>query len=104
MDQTTTLDDRVATEIRAELGRQNMSRAALARALGMTKFSLNRRLVGDVELTANEIEKIAEILDVSVWQLLQPKHEEMDRRHGPVFEAVATARKSRGGVPGQMEL
>lgn len=78
--QSVPLDELVAREVRAELGRQNKSKAELARGLGRTEWWIGRRLSAEVEFTLTELQSVAEFLDVHFSQFLQGKHEEMDRR------------------------
>lgn len=63
---TTTLQEHVAREVRAELGRQRMTQGALAAALGRSEAYTTRRLSGEVAFKLDELERIAEILRVPV--------------------------------------
>lgn len=63
----------VAREIRAELGRQQMSNRRLAELIGRSAMWIHRRLsTGDTELTFNDAQLIAGALGVPVRQLLIP--------------------------------
>lgn len=65
------LTQRVATEIRAELGRQQMSQTKLGELLGIHQTAVSKRLIGTrYSFTTAELERIAEILGVPVDQLL----------------------------------
>jgi transcriptional regulator with XRE-family HTH domain len=66
------LQDHVAAEIRAELGRRHQSQRHLARALGWTEVKLSRRLTGSVPWSIDDVELIASVLDVPRSQLLDP--------------------------------
>lgn len=66
------LQDHVAGEIRAELGRRHQTQRDLARALGWTEVRLGRRLNGQVPWSIEDVELIASILDVPRSQLLDP--------------------------------
>jgi transcriptional regulator with XRE-family HTH domain len=69
---TTSLQRRIASEIRAELARQRKSQADLARALGRSEAYTTRRL-GERDPVAwdtAELELIANYLDVPVSQFL----------------------------------
>ena len=59
-----------AANIRAELGRQDMSRAALARQLGVTEMWLSRRINAHTPITVDELAMIAAALDVTPVALL----------------------------------
>jgi transcriptional regulator with XRE-family HTH domain len=65
-----TLTERAAAEIRAELGRQNISRTELARRMGVERMWLYHRLSGSTLLRVDDIERIAAALGVPVAQLL----------------------------------
>lgn len=56
-------------EIRAEMARQDLPQAELARRLGWPLTTLHRRLRGSSPLAAEHLQQIAEALDVSVSQL-----------------------------------
>jgi transcriptional regulator with XRE-family HTH domain len=66
------LQDFVAGEVKAELGRQHQTQRDLARALGWTEIKLSRRLRGTVPWTLDEVEQVASVLDVPRSQLLDP--------------------------------
>lgn len=76
---TLDLDQLVTAAVRAELGWQRMSQSALAEALGETDNWVSRRLRDEVPITVKELSRIAAVLKVSVMDLMQKKHEEMDR-------------------------
>lgn len=63
---------RVAENIRAVMGRQDVTIAALADDIGLTRSTLSRRLspTGRAALTIDEIAEIARVLGVSVDELL----------------------------------
>jgi len=67
---TQTLQDRVAGEVRAELARQRMTQAAFAELLGRSDPYVTRRLSGEVAFNLTEVDRIAEVLQVPVQQLL----------------------------------
>lgn len=62
--------DRVAAEVRAELGRQRMSQEALAARIGISQQALSRRLLGQYPFNTSELAKAAEALKVPVGRLL----------------------------------
>lgn len=67
---TQSLNDRVAAEVRAELGRQQLSVNELARRLGMSQPYLSRRMTGAVPLDLQDLEAIATELGVTVESLI----------------------------------
>ncbi|MET8908352.1 helix-turn-helix transcriptional regulator [Micromonospora sp. NPDC004551] len=64
-----TLSEQVAREIRAEMGRQRMSAAKLARELGVSEAWTSRRLSGDQTIDLHDLERIADVLGVTVIEL-----------------------------------
>ena len=66
------LQDVIGPEVRAELGRQDISIEALAKALGWTDSRLRRRLKGQVPWAVEDVEAIASVLDVPRSQFLDP--------------------------------
>lgn len=67
---TTRPAERVAAEVRAELGRQRKSGSELAAALGMAQSTVSRRLLGEVPFDVDELHRIADYLGVPVSQFL----------------------------------
>jgi transcriptional regulator with XRE-family HTH domain len=65
---TASLPERIAAEVRAELGRQRMSQRRLAAKLDLSQAQVNDRLRGSVEFRLSELEQIAEILGVPLRQ------------------------------------
>lgn len=72
---TRPLAEIIASEVRAEMGRQRVSGRRLARMLGMNHQQMADRLKGVVEIRPNELQAIAEHLGVPVSQLM---HEPSD--------------------------
>lgn len=71
-DARASLNEAIAAEIRAELGRRGMSQAQLAIRIGWTKETLARRLRSFTErgFSISELEQIAEALDITVIDLI----------------------------------
>lgn len=65
-----TLAASTAREVRAEMGRQGVSQADLAKRLSCTQRTLSRRLTGDVAIETDLLENIATALGVPVTQFL----------------------------------
>lgn len=64
------LNEHVAGEIRAELGRQNRSQASLAAALGWGGAYFSRRMTSAVAFTVAELDMIAAELGVPIADLM----------------------------------
>lgn len=62
--------DHVAGNVRAEVARKRLRQAQMATALGMTQQALSRRMTGDVEFSASEVQAIANLLGVPVADLM----------------------------------
>lgn len=67
---TDTLRHRVASEVRAELARQRRSASWLARETGMGQTAVSRRLIGEVPMDLDDLERFAATLDVSLSRFL----------------------------------
>lgn len=65
-----TLRELVAGELRATLARKRISAAALARQLGWSQTYMARRVDGRAPLDVDDLEKIADVLEVTVADLL----------------------------------
>ena len=61
----------IAGEIRAELGRQNLTYSALAAAIGMSPSTLSRRLVGIKPFDIEELQSIAQFLGIKLSDLTE---------------------------------
>lgn len=59
-----------AANIRAELGRQDKSRAAFAREMGVSEMWLSRRINAQTPITVDDLARIADALDVTPLELL----------------------------------
>lgn len=64
------LRERTAEEIRALLARRRISAAELARRTGLKQSTLARRMTGETAFDVDDLELIAEVLGVSVADLL----------------------------------
>lgn len=64
-----TLTAGVAGEIRAQLGRQSISRSELARRLSKDDTWVGKRLNGRTEITLTDLERIADVLGVTAVDL-----------------------------------
>ena len=56
----------VAAEVRAVLARKRISQRQLAKALGLTQPVIWRRLRGDVQFSVDELQAVAEFVEVPV--------------------------------------
>ena len=79
----------VAGEIRAWLGRRDMTRAELERRLNRAHPYLSRRMSGDIAFDVDDLEGIASALGVSVTTLFRQDGDEATRRW-PSDPQVAT--------------
>lgn len=66
----TTLSARVAEEIRAMMGRRRVTGATIARELGVSQAWVSNRLSGQQAIDLNELERIADVLQVTPFDLL----------------------------------
>lgn len=64
------LTDLVAAEVRAEMGRQQVTQVTLARRIGMSQQSLSERLRGKTPFTTDDLEKVSGALGVHPAVLL----------------------------------
>src|SRR5690554_4433352 len=64
------LSERVAEEIRAMLARRRVSGRELARRLGVSSPWVSNRLTGHLEIGLDELQRIADALEVEVADLL----------------------------------
>ena len=70
-----TLQDLVAEEVRAQLGRHRMSARRLALAAGWSPMYVSRRLSGELPFSIADLEAIAAVLNIPVTRLL-PRSED----------------------------
>lgn len=70
----------VAAEVRAELARQQLSGVRAAKALGWTQNYISVRLRGEVPLDANDLIKIANLLEVPVGTFFEVNRGFIKRR------------------------
>jgi transcriptional regulator with XRE-family HTH domain len=70
MTQPATLTEAVLGEIRAAMGRQQMTGRAVAEAMGVTHVYVSRRLSGKVPLTLADLDRFAVALSVPVIELI----------------------------------
>ena len=68
---TPTLGSQVAAEVRAEMARQDITRATLAVATDIPPYTLSRRLSGTGDLTVTELMRIAGALGVPAADLIE---------------------------------
>lgn len=64
------MNDHVVAKVRAELAYRRVSRSELARRTGISPTSMARRLSGEVVLNLEEVEEIADALEVPPERLL----------------------------------
>lgn len=69
--ETSSLQESVAAEMRAQLARRRLSGRQAATRLGWTSPYLSRRLTGEVAFDVADLEALAGLLDVPVASFLQ---------------------------------
>jgi transcriptional regulator with XRE-family HTH domain len=69
-ERTATLTSLVAAEVRAWMGRLDVRQSELARRMGETDQWMSMRLKGRTPIDLNELQRIADALDVPLIQLL----------------------------------
>lgn len=84
------LREQVAEEVRAWMARRRISGVKLAERIGRAQPYVARRLNGDVSFDLDDLVQIAEVLEVSIGQLLPP--DVLQRR--PRETGVQTTRES----------
>lgn len=67
---TQTLTQHVTAQLRAEMGRKDLTRAQLARLLAVSEVWIGRRLNGVVPITLDDLDRLAAGLDVTPESLL----------------------------------
>ncbi len=70
MTQPSTLADSVAAEVRAHLGRRQLTGMALANAIGKSEMYVSRRLRGEVAFDLVDVEQAARFLGIAVADLM----------------------------------
>lgn len=70
MDDSQTLSDYAAGEIRATLARRQLTGKELASKLGVSRSWISYRLTGTTEIGLNDLQRIALALDIEVTDLL----------------------------------
>lgn len=74
----------IAREIRAELGRQQLTARRFAMKLGVSYMWVTRRLnSGEVEMTFEDVDKIAAALGVPATRFISAWLPRMDSNHQP---------------------
>jgi hypothetical protein len=66
------LSSRVAAEVRAEMARQRLSGARVAKALGWSPMYLSRRVSGQTPFDVDDLEALASLLGVAVMDFFPP--------------------------------
>jgi DNA-binding Xre family transcriptional regulator len=66
-----TLNDRVVAGVRAELARSGMSPATLARRIGISERTMQRRLDGTTSFTVDEVDEICQVFEIQPAELIR---------------------------------
>jgi len=99
------LSDRVAEEVRAMMARRRVSGRELARRLDVSAAWVSYRLTGTQPIDLNDLERIADALGVTVFDLIPRSAGQSDatRRYPDVIrsdEAELTQKRSYTSRPG----
>lgn len=76
-----TLNDRVSRAIRAEMGARRLSQTWLGKMTGHSQNGISRRLAGHMALTLDDVERIAQALNMPVERLLNAPDPFAPRQH-----------------------
>ena len=80
-ERTATITPDIAAEIRSLMGRRDVSRADLARRLGVENSWVGKRLNGQTEIGATDLYRIARALDARIVDLLPREEREVTVRY-----------------------
>ena len=78
------MQERITEEIRVALARRKMSASELARRAGWGQGYIARRMDGRAPLSVDDLDRIAEVLDMSINDLIP------ERTHGRTTERVGS--------------
>jgi transcriptional regulator with XRE-family HTH domain len=84
----------ISANVKALMTQRGVSQHQLASALGMPQTSIGKRLRGDTNWTADDIEAVALAFEVDVIGLLQPAEEVSARPLRPVVRDLPHRRRS----------
>jgi transcriptional regulator with XRE-family HTH domain len=101
------LRESVSEEVRALLGRRNMSKLELARRIGKSHTYVWRRLSGEVAFDIDDLQRIAVVLGVSTFDLLPHEPRATTSRYLPgehVLTTVGEPAAARDGVRRPVKL
>jgi len=87
LSRTDTIAAKIAVEIRKELATLNQSQAALARAMGETAMWLSQRLNGTIQMSVNDLARIADALGLTPSELIK-RTEEPTRSYAPTVSGT----------------
>lgn len=85
------LREGTAEEIRVLLARRRISAAELARRAGMKQSTLARRMTGEIAFDLDDLEAIADVLGVTILDLLPSAMVRPNNRSGAVTSQTAPA-------------
>lgn len=91
------LSAQVADEVRAMIGRRDSSKAELARRLDVSHTWVTNRLAGHVPISLDDLQRIAEALDVQITDLLPSRASARptDKAYSPPVTVRRTRRVGR---------
>ena len=88
---STSLDSRVAQELRAELARQMHSKRWMAATLGESPSTMNRWLNGQTVISLNDLDRMCRALDMTIADLLGRIDNGTSSPGGPTPDGGVTA-------------
>lgn len=88
----------VAEEVRVLLARRRLSASELARQIGVTQPYISRRLTGDTPFDVDDLERIADALDVPISDLMPAKVTDSRPKGGWARVTRTTPRTTRTAV------
>lgn len=93
------LRELIAAEVRAWMGRQQVTGEALAAGLGTSGTFVSRRLRGRTSFNVDELDAIAVLLGVPVGDLVEPALRELDRRRAAAARPLRSVDAVDGAAP-----
>lgn len=78
------LNDTVAAELRSQAARKNVTRAQVARNLGLPTMYVQRRFVADAEISVTDLVKLARGIGVEPLDVLAQVLSDLERGVEPI--------------------
>jgi transcriptional regulator with XRE-family HTH domain len=85
------INNKVATKIKEIRDHKNISQAAIAKQLEISTSAYSRLESGEVQITLNILEKISQLLEVNIVELLDLKNTQINYfNHNPFAHNMST--------------